>query len=198
MKVAAFPNGAQGLAHAHSSKVLTTTWAIARRTSLHWKPNFHSKPAGMAHFHWPTCVSGMGTQRAEPSRAGGAGGCINPIPVPQFPTRSQQSPRLLSTGRALKMEYELWKHHLPCARNASPGAQCPQLLPWHTHQLFGFMSKVNPAHKVSSRQRSNTINAMKTHSEKDKCALHRQSEKVTRMFVARIQVFLTLNNETKK
>lgn len=107
--------------------------------------------------------------RAWQSRWGRWLHLIKHIPAPcfgrRFPVGSQQSPCLFSTGRALKMKSKLWKHHPPCTRNACPRAQRLQPLPWSSHQLFGLISKVNPADKLSSLQR-NTVNTMKNHSER--------------------------------
>lgn len=46
-----------------------------------------------------------------------------------LPVQCQQSPHLFSSGRALKMECELWEQHLPCTSSAAPEAQHLQALP---------------------------------------------------------------------
>lgn len=160
---AAFPYGAHGLAHAHSTKRFASIWGNAKRTSL-LKTQFSQVNSKNGTFSltnlslWDEHL----VSRAQQSRWGWWLHWIKPIPESCFdrrlPISSQQSPCLFSTGRALKMESELWKHHLPCTSKAGARAQHLQFLPRSSHQLLGFISKVNPAYKLSSRQRNTPLN----------------------------------------
>lgn len=129
MKAAAPPNGAQGLAHGPFIRDAHQHLSKRQRNITSLKTRFSQQNSTNGPFSLTSlCLWDEHTvSRAQQSRGGWWLQLIKPIPVPQFPAGSQQSPRLFSTGRALKMEYELWKHHLPHARNAGPGAQCPQL-----------------------------------------------------------------------
>lgn len=125
----------------------------------HEWPIFTEQPVSLGWAHSEQSPAEQGGLVAASDQSHPSAPVPCQVPAEPTPALHRQSP---------KNGVWAWKHSYPCQQCRS-GAQCPQLLPWHSHQLLGFMSKVSPAHKASSRQRNNNINAMKTHSKRQMC-----------------------------
>lgn len=104
----------RGLGRIHPSKMFTSIWGNAKRTSLCWKPNFHSKTGWKEHFHWPTSLSGMSTYRE-----GGASGCIW-LNTSQHPALAAGFPLGPSRAHVCSPQAEPWKWSPSCENTTHP------------------------------------------------------------------------------